>query len=80
METIKLRTHIGDDGILKLELPASMNNRAVEIVVVVQALEENPVDAMGWPVGFFDRTYGALADDPLERPPQLPLETRDEIE
>lgn len=71
METIKLRTHIGDDGILTLELPPSMNNRAVEVVVVVQALEDKAVDEMGWPVGFFDRTYGALADDPIERPPQL---------
>jgi hypothetical protein len=69
---------MGGDGILKLELPASMNNRAVE-VVVVQALEDKAVDELGWPVGFFDRTYGALADDPIERPPQLPLETRDEI-
>lgn len=25
-------------------------------------------------------TYGILADDPIERPPQLPLEVRDEIE
>ena len=80
METIKLRTHIGDDGILKLELPASLTNRTVEVVVVVQALDEHAVDALGWPVGFFDRTYGALADDPLERPPQLPLEERDALE
>ena len=25
-------------------------------------------------------TYGILADDPIERPPQLPLEERDPIE
>lgn len=24
----------------------------------------------GWPVGYFEETYGALAEDPLERPPQ----------
>jgi hypothetical protein len=29
---------------------------------------------------FVDRMYGALADDPIERPAQLPLEERDEIE
>jgi hypothetical protein len=25
-------------------------------------------------------TYGILADDPIERPPQLPLEEREQIE
>lgn len=25
-------------------------------------------------------TYGILADDPIERPPQLPLEEREELE
>jgi prevent-host-death family protein len=24
----------------------------------------------GWPAGYFEETYGALAEDPLERPPQ----------
>jgi prevent-host-death family protein len=23
----------------------------------------------GWPAGYFEETYGALAEDPLERPP-----------
>ena len=38
------------------------------------------VDENGWPIGFFDRTYGALADDPLEEIEQLPVEQREEIE
>jgi len=29
---------------------------------------------------FVERMYGALADDPIERPPQLPLEDREPIE
>ncbi|MCI0712363.1 MAG: hypothetical protein L0154_19570 [Chloroflexi bacterium] len=29
---------------------------------------------------FVNRMYGALADDPLERPPQLPLTERDPID
>ncbi len=57
-----------------------MNNRDIDVVVVMQAVEETPVDALGWPVGFFDRTYGALADDPLERPVELPWAKRDEVE
>jgi hypothetical protein len=29
---------------------------------------------------FIERTAGILADDPIERPPQLPLEERDTLE
>jgi hypothetical protein len=79
METIKLKTHIGSDGVLKLELPTKLTNRELEVLVVMQPLDEE-VDELGWPIGFFERTYGALADDPIERPPQPPLEVRDEIE
>lgn len=46
----------------------------------MEHLEDQPLDGNGWPVGFFNRTYGALVDDPIERPPQLPLEERDPIE
>lgn len=74
METFKLRTHIGDDGVLKLEFPTAMNNREIEVLVVMQAVTETTVDALGWPVGFFDRTYGVLADDPIERPVALAWE------
>lgn len=79
METIKLRTHVGADGILKLEVPVNFPNREFEVLVVMQPLEEE-VDELGWPIGYFDETYGILADDPIERPAELPFETRDEIE
>jgi hypothetical protein len=29
---------------------------------------------------FIERMYGALADDPIERPPQLPISDREPIE
>jgi hypothetical protein len=80
METIKVKARIGKDGILKLEVPTGLSAREVEVVLVMQEAEPQVVDANGWPTGFFDRTYGALADDPIERPPQLPLEERDPIE
>ena len=31
-----------------------------------------------WPEDYFGKTAGALAGEPIERPPQLPLEIRDE--
>ena len=80
METIKVKAHIDSDGVLKLEVPTGLSPQDVEVVLVVQTAASQDVDANGWPIGFFDRTYGALADDPIERPPQLPLEERDPVE
>jgi hypothetical protein len=37
------------------------------------------LDANGWPVGFFEETFGSLAADPLQRLPQDSPETREEI-
>jgi hypothetical protein len=76
---IKTTAHIGPDGIIRLEVPTDMPPGEVEIVLVVETTPEG-VDENGWPDGFFERTYGALADDPIERPPQPPLETRDILE
>jgi hypothetical protein len=84
METIKLSAEVNDVGQLVLELPKRLANQRVEVWVTVpnEAISSEPMerDANGWPVGFFERTFGALADDPLEIPAQLPLEIRDDIE
>lgn len=80
MEAIRLKTHVGDDGILKLELPETLHNRDLDVFVVIQPLETEPLDEMGYPIGYFDETYGSLADDPIERGEQPPLEERDPVE
>lgn len=80
METFKIRTHVGSDGILKFEMPVGVLNTDWEVVVVAQPLATQEVDELGWPIGFFERTYGALADDPIERGEELPPDVRDEIE
>ncbi|GAB1542878.1 hypothetical protein NUACC21_55520 [Scytonema sp. NUACC21] len=56
METIKLRAHIGADGILQIQTPTDFNDTSVEVVVVVQPLpdaevavsEETPVQYNAW--------------------------------
>jgi hypothetical protein len=65
MQTIKLDARVGEDGILKLELPLEVSDVDLEVLVVVQRKEKR-----GWPVGYFERTAGSLADDPIERPSQ----------
>ena len=80
METFRIRTHVGSDGILKLELPIQMPNAEVDVLVVTQPLISEEVDEMGYPIGYFEDTYGSLADDPIERGPDLPPDIRDEFE
>jgi hypothetical protein len=77
MNTIKRFAKADEDGVLKIELPVGIANVTVECVIVWHQVL---VDDNGWPAGFIDRTYGALADDPIDEIEQLPLEERDEID
>ncbi|MEI1373739.1 hypothetical protein PQG02_14515 [Nostoc sp. UHCC 0926] len=50
METKKLRTHIGVDGILHIQTPTDFKDTSVEVVVVVQPLDKTdlaPCDDTG---------------------------------
>jgi hypothetical protein len=81
METIKLKTHINSDGILTIELPSQFKNTETEILIVLQTISPpQAVDAMGYPIGYFEETFGILADDPIERGDQGEFEIREEIE
>ncbi len=79
METIKLKTHVGDDGLLKLELPTGVTNRELEVLVVMQPLEDEEVDDLGWPIGYFEETYGSMAHEPMQRGDQGEYKVRDEL-
>ncbi len=80
METIKLTTHIDDTGTLNLKVPTHLANHHVEVLVVLHSIPEEPCDALGWPIGYFEETYGILADDPIERGDQGIFEVREELE
>lgn len=76
METIKLHGHVDADGILKLQLPVELADQELEVYVVAPAPERK----RGWPPGYFERTAGSLADDPIERPSQGNYEARELLE
>lgn len=74
METIKLNTHVGEDGILKLEVPLDVKDVDCEVTITLQT----PMSQEEWH-RFIDETAGSLADDPIERLPQGEPDQRDEI-
>ncbi len=67
-----------------IEVPQELWDRDVDVIFLT--LDERngsrnkvEVDANGYPIGFFERTAGALADDPIERAPQGEYEIREAI-
>ena len=69
MKTLQIRTCVGQDGVLKLELPTGLSETELDVLVVIQ-----PIDApqSEWEL-FIEETAGSLADDPIERPSQFPF-------
>ena len=75
MKTIPLSGHIENDGTLDLKVQTGLEESDVEVVVTIK-----PKRSARWPEGFIERTYGCLADDPIARPPQPPLEVRETLD
>jgi hypothetical protein len=75
MQSISVRTRVGADGKLRLDIPVDVRNVDVEVVVVMQPAST----PAGWPADFFERTAGALADTPIKRGEQGDFESRDVI-
>jgi hypothetical protein len=80
MQTLKLKARSGKEGMIRLEIPTDIADQDVEIVLVMQAADHEPVDAMGYPIGYFKETYGMFAADPLERNQPLYSDVRDALE
>jgi hypothetical protein len=87
MESIKIRTHIGDDGILQIQLPPEIANQELDVVIVFQAVipESSQTTAktrqeLGYSHRFLENVIGSWEGEPLERPEQLSFENREEIQ
>jgi hypothetical protein len=77
MQSIKLQTHIGNDGLLQLKLPVGMTNQDLEVIVIYQPVNQNQKRA--WSPGFFERTFGAWQGEPLVRESQGELPERESL-
>jgi hypothetical protein len=70
MQTITLRSHVGADGVLRLDIPVDLADTDLEVVVTLQPLISPAADVLG-------RTAGSIPD--LERPPQGNDDIRDTL-
>ena len=80
MKAVQFHSHVGADGVLKIEVPVGMMDADLDVVVVVSpaGAAAGAIDG-NWPPYFFEETFGCLADYPLERPPQGEFETRNAV-
>lgn len=85
MESIKLKSHVGDDGVLQIELPINLKNEDLEVLIVYQPLKASASDrsetpeSRGWHPDFFEKVLGSWKGEPLERPEQLPYDVREAL-
>ncbi|MEO1401214.1 MAG: hypothetical protein AAFV72_08125 [Cyanobacteria bacterium J06635_1] len=71
MQTIRLQSHVGDDGVLRLQIPIELQDQDLEILLVYQPIAiKSQIAAPAWPPDFFEETAGCLQDDPIARPDQ----------
>ena len=77
MHDIYLTAKADADGVLRLNIPVE----AGEYFVTV-SLRPKPtnVDERGWPIGYFEATFGSIDDEAFKRYPQGEYEQRETFE
>ncbi|NEZ63892.1 hypothetical protein D0962_14030 [Leptolyngbyaceae cyanobacterium CCMR0082] len=73
MESVRVRQHIGNDGILHLEIPVGVIDREVEVMVIYQ-----PVQVLVATASPLAQLYGVCANDPISLDTQGVAETLDD--
>lgn len=76
-KAVQLHSHVGADGVLKIEVPVGVKDTDLDVLLIVSPADAaaRPTDG-NWPPSFFENTFGCLAESPIERPPQDAYETR----
>lgn len=77
MQSIKIRSRVGADGVLHLDVPLEIRDTEIEVTVTVKSV--NSVSQKGWMPGFFEEVIGGWVGEPLERPEQGEFEIREQL-
>jgi hypothetical protein len=60
MDSVKVRQHVGADGILHLDIPIGLADRDVDIMIVYQSAQPGKPEKSS-----LESLYGICADDPI---------------
>lgn len=83
MESIRFKTRVGPDGVLRLEVPLPLSSRDLDVVLVYGPTETKTESesvrssaGRGWSEDFFTEVAGGWKGETLVRPPQGSFESR----
>lgn len=87
MESMKIQAQVGNDKILKIELPDEFANEELEMVIVFQRIgktslksENKSPEELGYSRRFLEEVIGSWEGEMIEIPEQLHFEEREEIQ
>ena len=84
MQTLCVSEKTGSDGILHLRIPLGQPEAEYDAVVVLQPKTagdaSGAAESLGWPLGYFERTFASITDETFLRPPQGELPEAVELE
>jgi len=65
--SFQIESRVGNDGVLALRVALSPADANVEVIVTIhpKSPPSDQISASSWPPGYFEKTYGSLANDPL---------------
>ncbi len=75
MESITVRSRVGKDSILHLDIPVEMAETDIEVTVTIQRITPQ----RGWIPGFFEEVIGGWVGESLKREEQGEYETREPL-
>ena len=81
MYTVTVRSHVGPDGVLHLDIPSQYRDTELDITIVVRPAHSDVQNGMQtkWPEGFFENVIGGWKGEPLKREHGGPYEVREEL-
>ncbi|MBZ5563692.1 MAG: hypothetical protein LAP13_14880 [Acidobacteriia bacterium] len=82
MRSIVMRSRVGPDGMVHLDVPSGLTDTEVEVIVILHPIAQpasGHAKDLGWSPGFFESVIGGWHGEPLERENERAYETREEL-
>lgn len=80
MKSVSLKSKVGRDGFLRVNIPTKIKEKYVDVVVIYDAQNDaNGDEASHWPENYFSETYGCLSSNPIKRQPQGEYPDREQL-
>lgn len=74
-QPISIRSHVGADGVLRLEVPTEFADADLDVTVLLSPAESPASTTVEWQPGFFSEVIGSWEGE-LTRPDQGEFEIR----